>query len=406
MTTQPQAPYETLEEAVAIARDLAPRLHERVAKAEELRRLPDENVAELLDSGLIGLEVPRRFSGAELNLDALLEVTAALAESCSATGWVYALWGAHMWLIGQYPQQVQAMVFGDPRSLVSSVVNTTGTPVRVDGGYRWTGRGFFSSGVDHCTWLTAAVNVAPDAPPPGDIRWLLLRRSDFEIDDDWYTLGLKGTGSKTIVLDDVFVPDERIVSFSDLSAGRAWGPRLYDSDVYKAAFEFTFTLPLAGPVVGIARAVLKGFEARMTQRLGAGDAWLAASQSGTLSRMALCGAEIEAAMSLLLETARRFCTIPLTVASPLDKAQCRRDVAYSAQLCRQAANALYEAAGGSNAYEKSEIGRLWRDSNVAAAHASLQWDSAALGYGRTLVGLSPFPRRSAVRSAPEPSQDT
>ncbi len=309
-----------------------------------------------------------------------------------------------MWLIGQYAPHVQEMVFGDPRSLVSSVVNTNGTPERVDGGYRWTGRGFFSSGVDHCNWLTAAVNVAPDAPPPGDIRWLLLRRSDFEIEDDWYTLGLKGTGSKTIVLNDVFVPDERIVGFSELSESTAWGPKLYDSDVYKAAFEFTFSLPLAGPVVGIARAMLKAFEARMTQRLAGGDAWLATSQSGTLTRMSQCGAEIEAAMALLVQTAREFCTIPIAQATPLDKAQCRRDVAYAAQLCRQAANVLYEAAGGSNAYEKSEIGRLWRDSNVAAAHAGLQWDSAALGYGRALVGLPPFPRRSAVRNAPEATQ--
>jgi 3-hydroxy-9,10-secoandrosta-1,3,5(10)-triene-9,17-dione monooxygenase len=404
MTTQPKAPYETLEQAVAIARELAPRLHERVAKAEELRRLPDENVADLLDSGLIGLEVPRRFGGAELNLDALLEVTAALAEGCSATGWVYALWGAHMWLIGQYAEHVQEMVFGDPRSLVSSVVNTTGTPERVDGGYRWTGRGLFSSGVDHCNWLTAAVNVDAEAAPPGDIRWFLIRRSDFEIEDDWYTIGLKGTGSKTIVLNDVFVPDERIVGFSELTEGRAWGPKLYDSDVYKAGFEFTFSLPLAGPVVGIARALLKAFEKRMAERLGAGPAWQANAQSGTLTRMAQAGAEIEAAMALLLQTARQFCTIPLQDATPMDKAQCRRDVAYSAQLCRQAANVLYEAAGGSNAYEKSEIGRLWRDSNVAAAHASLQWDSAALGYGRALVGLPPLFGPRAVRTTAEGSQ--
>src|SRR5512146_2910998 len=155
--------YETLEEAVEIAKSLAP------------------NLRDLLDSGLIALESPRRFGGAELNLDSLLEVTAALAEGCSATGWVYSLWGAHMWLIGQYPEHIQKMVFEDDDSLVSSVVNTVGTPERVEGGYRWTGRGFFSSGVDHCNWLTAAVDVDPTASPMGDRRWLLLRRTDFEI---------------------------------------------------------------------------------------------------------------------------------------------------------------------------------------------------------------------------------
>jgi 3-hydroxy-9,10-secoandrosta-1,3,5(10)-triene-9,17-dione monooxygenase len=272
----------------------------------------------------------------------------------------------------------------------------------VDGGYRWTGRGFFSSGVDHCTWLTAAVNVAgKDAPPPGDIRWLLIPRSDFEIVDDWHTLGLRGTGSKTVVLKDVFVPDERIVGFRELAEAEAWGPKLYSSDVYQAGFEFTYSLPLGGPVVGIARALLHAFEARMTQRMSAGPAWQASAQSGTLTRMAHAAAEIEAASALLVQTARDFCTIPLLEATAMNKAQCRRDVAYSAQLCRQAANSLYEAAGGSNAYEKSEIGRLWRDCNVAAAHAGLQWDSAALSYGRALVGLPPLFGPGAVRGKAE-----
>ena len=103
--------YSTIAEAVEIAQDLAPKLRERVARAEELRRLPEENVANLLASGLVDLEVPRCWGGPELNLDALIEVTAALAEGCSATGWVYALWGAHVWLVAQFPMHVQQMVF-------------------------------------------------------------------------------------------------------------------------------------------------------------------------------------------------------------------------------------------------------------------------------------------------------
>ena len=122
--------YSTLEEAVQIAKDLAPGLRSRVPEAEELRKLPKQNVRDLLDSGLIALESPKRYGGAELNLDSLLEVTAALAEGCSATGWVYSLWGAHMWLIGQYPEHIQRMVFEDDDSLVSSVVNTEGKPER------------------------------------------------------------------------------------------------------------------------------------------------------------------------------------------------------------------------------------------------------------------------------------
>jgi 3-hydroxy-9,10-secoandrosta-1,3,5(10)-triene-9,17-dione monooxygenase len=381
--------YETLEEAVAIAQELAPRLRQRVAQAEAERRLPAENVRDLLDSGLIGLEVPKRFGGAELNLDALLEVTAALAEGCSSTGWVYALWGAHMWLIGQYPEAVQEEIFADPDLLVSSVVNVEGTPVKVEGGYRWTGRGFFSSGVDHCTWMSASLNLQP-GEFPGDIRWFLMPRSDIEIVDDWHTVGLKGTGSKTIVVNDVFIPDERVLAFKELSEGNGYGAKLYGSPVYRAAFDFTYTLPLGGPAIGIARAMLRTYEERAKARMSSGAVRQRGVDAAALQRMARAGADIDAAMSLLLETAREVCYIPAADATPIQRQMCRTYVAYAAQLCRAASNSLFEASGGSAIYEDRDLQRLWRDSNVAGAHMGLNWDSAAQAYGRTLVGLPPF----------------
>jgi 3-hydroxy-9,10-secoandrosta-1,3,5(10)-triene-9,17-dione monooxygenase len=381
-------PYETLEEAVELARSLAPKLRERVAQADADRRLPEENVRDLLDSGLIALEVPKRFGGAELNLDALIEVTGALAEGCPATGWVYSLWTAHMWLIGQYPEHIQALVFGDRNSLVSSVVNTVGTPVAVEGGFRWTGRGFFSSGVDHCNWLTGAVDLKPEEPP-GDRRWFLLRRSDFEILDDWHTVGLRGTGSKTIVFEDVFVPDERVVLQKDLSEGKGLGAAMYGSPLYCAAMDFTFSLPIAAPVVGVARSAVKELESRIRKRLESSNYRIAAEQAGTLTRLAEASAQIDAARALLLDTARRFCFIPAAEATALDRAECRRNVAFAAQLCRHAANSVFEAGGASNLFESGDLQRLWRDSNVAAAHHGAMWDVHGLAYGREAVGLPP-----------------
>ena len=380
--------YKTIDEAVEIARSLAPKLRERVPLAEEGRQLPKQNVRDLLDSGLIDLETPKRFGGAELNLDALMEVTAALAEGCSATGWVYALWGAHVWLIGQYPLHVQEAVFEDPESLVSSVVNTVGTPERVDGGYRWTGTGFFSSGVDHCNWLIAAVDVDPSVKPMGDRRWLLLKRSDFDIVDDWHTVGLKGTGSKTIQIKDAFIPDERVVIHKQLSEGKGEGARLYGSPLYCAAMDFTFSLPLAAPAYGIARSAMEAFRERITSRLSSGNPRQIAEQAGTLTRFAKAAAEVEAGRALLLETARRFCYMPAADASELDKAECRRNVAYATQLCRGAVNSVFEASGGSNIYEGRDMARLWRDSNVAGMHHGLMWDVHGLAYGRVAAGLT------------------
>jgi 3-hydroxy-9,10-secoandrosta-1,3,5(10)-triene-9,17-dione monooxygenase len=382
-------PHETLPEALEIARSLAPKLAERVSQAEAERRLPAENVRDLIESGLIALEVPKRYGGAELNLDALIEVTAALAEGCSATGWVYALWAAHMWLIGHYPEHIQAEVFGDPGSLVSSVVNTVGMPEAVDGGFRWTGRGFFSSGVDHCNWLTAAIDLKPNEPP-GDRRWFLIKRTDFEIVDDWDTVGLRGTGSKTIELKDVFIPDERVVKAKELSEGRGVGAGLHGSPLYCAAMDFTFSLPLAGPELGIAKAALRVAGERIRKRIESGTARQSAEQAATITRLAKATADVDAARALLLQTARRFCYMPAAEATLLDRAECRRNVAYSTQLCRAAVNSMFEASGGSSVYYTAALQRLWRDANVASAHHGLMWDVHGLAYGRELMGLPPL----------------
>jgi 3-hydroxy-9,10-secoandrosta-1,3,5(10)-triene-9,17-dione monooxygenase len=379
--------FRTLEEAVEVARSLAPKLRERVGEAETIRQLPKQNVRDLLDSGLIDLETPRRFDGAELNLDALMEVTAALAEGCSATGWVYALWGAHVWLIGQYPLHIQEMVFNDPNSLISSVVSTEGTPQRVDGGFTWTGRGFFSSGVDHCNWLIAAVALQPDEPL-GERRWFLLPRSDFEIIDDWHTVGLRGSGSKTIQIKDVFIPDERVIDQKPLSEGKRIGAQLHGGQLYCAAMDFTFSLPLGAPVIGISRALLTAFEERMRSRLSSANARVAGEQGSTLTRYAKAGAEIQAARALLLDTARKYCFMPGEEASPLDKAECKRNVAYATQLARGAANSIFEVSGGSNIYETKDVQRLWRDANVSAMHHGLSWDIHGLAYGRAATGLT------------------
>jgi 3-hydroxy-9,10-secoandrosta-1,3,5(10)-triene-9,17-dione monooxygenase len=296
-----------------------------------------------------------------------------------------------MWLIGQFPEHIQAEVFADPAARVSSVVNTVGEATRVDGGFRWSGRGFFSSGVDHSTWLTAALDVPAVEGGAPERHWMLLRREDYEIIDDWDTVGLKGTGSKTIVIDGAFIPDERIVNGARLSRGEGVGATLHGSPLYCAAMDFTFSLPLPGAELGIARAAVSAFEARCRERLSSSNPRLQAEQSATLTRLAYAGAQVEAAKQLLLADARKFCTLNAHEATALDRAQCRRDVSFATQMCRRAVNSIYEAAGGSSVYMRNDLQRIWRDGNVAAAHHGLMWDFHGLAYGRLAAGLTTMP---------------
>jgi 3-hydroxy-9,10-secoandrosta-1,3,5(10)-triene-9,17-dione monooxygenase len=392
--------FATGKDAVECAQQLAAGFRSRVPHAESLRRLPDETVAELIASGLCLLLVPRRFGGSELNYDAVLDVTSTIAAACPSTGWVYALWTAHMWLIAEFPEAIQAEVFGGANPLVSSVVNTIGTPSVVDGGYRWTGRGLFSSGVDHCQWLTPAMDL-PRAGGPPERCWFLLPRADIVIVDDWYTMALKGTGSKTIEVNDVFIPDENILWVKDLTAGRAPGAALQPGVLYQAAVDFTFSLPVAMPVVGVARGFLAAVQERLQARVNGANPVLAREAMYALPRLAQATAEVDAAYAVLHHNVHRYCFSPASDFDALDRARGRRDTAYCAQLCRHAVNSLFESSGGSALYESSDMQRLWRDTNAAAAHHGLTWDIRAAEFGRALVGL---PATDTDKPPGEPSQ--
>ena len=144
---------------------------------------------------------------------------------------------------------IQQMVFDDPNSLVSCVVNTVGTPEKVDGGYRWTGQGFFSSGVDHCNWLIAAIDLAGDQPRPAqpDRRWFLMRRDRLRDRRRLAHVGLRAPAARRSVMKDASSRRTAASTAKELSEGTGIGARQHGGPLYCAAMDFTFSLPLAGP---------------------------------------------------------------------------------------------------------------------------------------------------------------
>jgi alkylation response protein AidB-like acyl-CoA dehydrogenase len=398
LTSQP-AVLASYEEAMDVARSLGPRVRDRVPEAEKLRRLPDDTVTDLLESGLCGVMKPRRFGGSELGAEALIDVSVELASHCTSTGWVYMLWASHMWMQALWPAAAQEEMFENPNMLASSVVSTSGDVAGVDGGYRWTGRGFFSSGIDHCSWLTAAVPVRDeDTGEPGR-KWLLIPREDFEIIDDWHTVGLRGTGSKTIVATDVFVPHQRTLDDADVKQGTSPGLQVNSNPMYGGISTANFTAAMAAPAIGAARGLLRAFGEKLRSKAGGGGRpevngpYRVASPSGppgldtTMARYAAAVARVDAVHALTLQNAQRFSRVPAAKVSPEGQAKCRRDQAFTAQQSRKAANAIYEECGGSGLLESSELQRIWRDANAAAAHRGLTWDWQADAWTRTAFGL-------------------
>ena len=376
------------DEALARTRALAPGFRARAADTEALRQLPSATVEELLSSGLFHIARPRRWGGSELGPDVWVEVIGEIAAACGSTGWVYGVLLGHEWLVSQFPLDAQREVFDTPNSLVASLIRLGGSVERVPGGYRWRGAsGRFCSGIDHSDWVVVGGSVQP-AESPAEGRWFLIPRSDFVIDDDWFTTGLKGTGSKSLRVADAFVPEHRSILQSDVESGGCPGRAVNTGPLYGLpGSTWTFVLP-ATPI-GIARGAVSAARDSLRRRLGSLPEEHVADHSATLERFARASTEIDVSYLLLQRQARRLTEAVERPLSPAERSLQRRDIGYAVQQARHAVDVLFELTGGSGIYEKNDLQRMWRDVNAAAAHFGLGWESAAVAYARSSLGLPP-----------------
>jgi 3-hydroxy-9,10-secoandrosta-1,3,5(10)-triene-9,17-dione monooxygenase len=357
----------------------------RAAAAEELRRMPDETIAELRASGLFGVLIPKRFGGSELGFATLIETTAELARGCVSSGWVFGNLVGHYWLLSQFPIEAQAAVHATPGALVSTIFRFGGAaPERVDGGYRVKGgQGGWASGIDHAEWV-----ILGTTPAGGEASYMLVPRKDFVIIDDWHTSGMRGTGSKSIQVADAFVPDSNVIRLADVGAGTAPGGAALDIPLYRLPMQVALPLSLVGAPVGAAIAAIEVFGKSNNAKLMALSEPELSAQSATFARFGEAAAMVDAAFALIVRDAERVDAMRGgDDVTPRYKLQAPRDLAYVAQTCRRAVNMLIEASGASTIYNASEIQRIWRDINGVCGHVGFNWDATMTGFGRFELGL-------------------
>jgi len=201
------------------ARALIPRVAERAAAATAARMLPAETIAEYRDAGILRILQPKRFGGMQGRFSLFSRIVEELTYGCASSAWVYAVLAEHQWIIAQYPEQAQIDVWGDdPEAVAASSLAPREAARPVPGGWRLSGHYPFSSGCDYAQWAIIGAFLGPKGDPRG-IAYLLVPLAEIEIVDDWQVLGLLGTGSKSLVLRDIFVPEHRSVMVSDLFAG-------------------------------------------------------------------------------------------------------------------------------------------------------------------------------------------
>ena len=380
----------TRAEAVAAAVALSSRVRARARQTESDRIVPRESIEEIAAAGLFGLVSPRVFGGSELGFAALVEVTAELAAACGSTGWVYGVLAGHSWLLNLFPVEAQREVFADRHALTATVFRLGGTVERVSGGFRLTnGEGRFCSGVDHSTWIIVGCPVSGAGGPP-DPHFFVVPRSEFEIIDDWFTAGMRGTGSRSIRARECFIPEHRAVRLQDMASGTTPGARYHGRPLYRMPFQLVSPFSLVGAPLGMARAAVRAFAENLRSSVQKMPPDQVSGQAATFARLATSSAEIDAACALALADAARLdeAAGPEAI-EPLEQARFPRNWAFAAQTARHAVNHVFEAAGGSGIYDNSELQRIWRDVNSAAQHFAFTWDTAMNNYGRVLIGLAP-----------------
>lgn len=385
-----QQPTVTAEELIERARALRPLLAKNALQSEQDRRAHEENIDAISKAGLFRLMVPKRLGGHQGNMRTHLEVTAALAESCGGTAWVTALTNVCAWFVGLYPRQAQEDVFGaTPDARVAGVFTPSTDTRRVEGGLVISGKWYWSSGSLHADWVTVGV-IEHDQHGAFVGQYLaLMPRADITIEDTWYTVGMRASGSNCVVAKEVFVPDHRLLDIR-AAVNSDYPTEFKDEAEYRAPFVPVAALVLIGAQLGIGRAALKYVIEKAPQRAIAYTSF--DKQTSSVMFQAQVAEAAQKIDTAHLHAFRAAADIDDAAQGGekldyLTRARVRADVGTVVTNILDALNILVSAHGAGTFAEASPMQRMWRDANTAARHAVVLPAVGIEVYGKALLGV-------------------
>ena len=235
-----------------LAAGLIPFLRERAAASEVARHMPPAVLAELHRTGLIRYLQPKSWGGMELDFVASVDIPEMLGRGDCSTAWNVANLATHHRTLALFNEQAQKEVWGEnPDALIAAgIAYPQGRARRVDGGLMLSGTWNFCSAVAGSEWNILAC-TARDGDPTVHWCYCLLRRPEYEIVDDWLTMGMRGTGSCTVKVEDLFVPEYRTQSMATALPGHEFpGVRLNPNPMYRVPISALGAHALAACIVG------------------------------------------------------------------------------------------------------------------------------------------------------------
>ena len=374
------------------AEALVPFLREQAPETERARRMLGEVEQAIHDSGLFRLMQPRRVGGYEMDHRMLVDVGAILARGCASSAWVYSNLAIHASMLGYFDGQAQSDVWDKSVDalICMSVIYRAGRATKVEGGYKLSGKWPFCSGIDNSQWhMVAAVVADGEGDTEDENRLFLVPESDYAILDTWDAIGLAGTGSHHVTMEDVFVPAHRTLAEPQTRGGEAPGNALNPGPLFRLPMQAISSTAMGGVGLGTAQGAWNDFVADTRARRSSFSGQSVAGLQNLQIRIADAGARIDMAELMLRTNAAEAMTIADAGALPDDdtKVRWRRDCAIAITNCREAVDLLFTASGGNGLYNRNPISRSFRDMQAIAAHIAYNTDVSGVMYGSHVLGL-------------------
>lgn len=376
-----------------VSADFVARLADRAGEAEKQRRLPQATIADYRDSGLARLLLPKRYGGCQAEFPEILEVVRLMAYGCTSSAWTLGFYTLHNWMLALFGEQAQDEVFADGPVLCPAPLAPTGraTPAD-DGGVRLTGRWSWATGIMDADWVMVGAICGPDhAPYPALV---LLPASEVHVEDVWHTAGMCATGSNDVVVDDVWVPEHRLVAVTDIYGGTTPGAALHDAAVYRWPMVPALALTAAMPALGSAELVADLFARRLSERVLAYSG--AAQKDQPAAQVRLGDARVRLrAMRGLVDAAAQDIQARVGSGEHIGRkvrSGARAAAAHVVHESRAVIADLLESSGASAQFLDNPLQRAKRDADVISGHVVFDYDGSRELAGALEIGakVSPF----------------
>lgn len=388
--TPPSLEVPSLAELLTRIEEIKPILGEHAVETDAERRVAQASIDALAEAGAFKVTVARRYGGYEMSIADKLAVSAAVGEANGSAAWVVALTNVCNWMAGTLPSQAQDDIFGaNPDARIAGVLNPSKDVRKVDGGYEVSGSWPWASGSLHADWALVGILVPDESGQIVDQALGFIPMGELSIKDTWFVAGMKGSGSNTIVAENVFVPEHRIHSVPK-AIDNEYRTEHTDEVLFRSSFIPVLTIILVGPQLGMARAALRYVIEKAPQRAVTYTKFTRQTDSTAFQlQIANAATLIDTAE---LHVARAAADIDTAAAAGeklpyLARARVRADTAYAIVKVREAIDALMSAHGASAFADASPLQRIWRDSNTAGRHAVIDPLVNQEIYGKALLGI-------------------